>query len=248
MKTQHLFEALNPIFFVSLISGTSPIYFQQAVDGKYHIRISNFFKIITIIYLSVYTSSLIYGIGNLDTLSNIKYFGNTMSSIGIVLDSIGQIILIYIAYIFSLLISKNVTSIIEKLAIIDSIFHNMGYKSNYNKIFWQQVIILLCGIALITFSIMFQYYIFTYHKKFHVHESLWFLYYFPTVVVFVLECQFSFMIFLIYQRLGVVNKVLKDMSKGLQDIESYADLPPILGTLPLNYSNFRNVYTNCYRN
>jgi len=47
---------------------------------------------------------------------------------------------------------------------------------------------------------------------FQLHEALWFVYYFPVLVVFVMECQFSFMVYLIYQRFQVINEILHDMS------------------------------------
>lgn len=230
MHLEHLFEALSPMLFVSFLTGTSPIYPTQE-NGKYSLKVSQVFKMISIFYISIYTCNLVYGTSNLNTSTNIKYFGNTMSSIGLVLDSIGQILLIYIIYIFSFIMPTNMKNVIDKIAVIDSVLHELGYKNNYNKTFWQQVILLFTGIFSIIIAILTQFYIISTQSMFRLNDALWFVYYFPIVVIFIMECQFSFTVFLIYQRLQIINNLLNETSSkvNMQKRKEYSKLTIMKG-------------------
>ncbi|KAF5292298.1 hypothetical protein FQA39_LY03332 [Lamprigera yunnana] len=213
MYSNSLFNALNPMFFISSLFGTNPIYSSKN-KGRYVLKSSNVFKLITVIYLGVYSTALTYGITNYENKMVVMYFGNAISSIGLVLDAIGQILLIYTIYMLSFVIPKNIKNIIEKISTVDSIFMDIGYNSNYNKIFWQQILLYVTGFFSITFAMVFQFFVVSNQSIIQLSSTNWFIYYFPLFVIFVMEFQFAILVYLIYERFRMLNQILADMSKN----------------------------------
>ncbi|XP_031338981.1 putative gustatory receptor 28b [Photinus pyralis] len=209
MYSNQLYSALNPTFFLSLLSGTNPIYAQN-INGKYVLKSSLMFKFITMAYVFIYSCSLIYEYNRGDSLRDNVYMGNAISSIGRALDILGQIILIYAIYILSFVLPPRIQNIIERICTVDSIFEELGHKINYRKIFWQQVSLFVIGLVAITFNISI---------SMRGSQAMLFIYYFPIIIIFIMECQFSFLVFLIYQRFKILNEILQKMF-GAQEVES----------------------------
>nr|WKF45109.1 gustatory receptor 1 [Podabrus annulatus] len=225
MNPNHLFEALNPMFLVSNLIGTSPIYIQD-VNGKRNLKTSNVFQIITGLYLSTYTVSIIYGAENFEVDTTNKYFNNAMTIIGVALDVVGQIFLLYVIYLFTFFITKNIKKAISNIAIIDSILLDLGHTCNYKKTLWQTTAILVGGISVIAYTSIMHVIILPDHSPFSTNQALWFVFYFPNLTIFVMESQFAIVTHLIYQRFQAVNEILNKLS--LQNDSEFNN----------NYSNF----------
>lgn len=219
MYSNQLYSALNPTFFVSLLFGTNPVCAQN-INGKYILKSSLVFKFITVAYLFMYTCSLIYEFNNAEAqIEDNVYMGNAISSIGWALDVLGEIILIYAIYLLSFVLPTRIQNIIERINVIDSIFDELGHKTNYRKIFWQQVLLFLIGILAIVLNISI---------STRGSEAMLLIYYFPIIVIFIMECQFSFLVFLIYQRFKMLNEILHKMSTAQEMQCKYSKKIPTL--------------------